>query len=116
MKYSIATSPSHHNVTRAFHKEITGCRVGYALALPVEDEVSAALTIEVQYLFFGHDSKATCYDLVFIAGKALITAFTASVWYLVSLVEEAIHLLSALADAVVLVQRRGNNGEVYRRA
>ena len=64
--------------------------------------VSAALATAAQYLFFRHDRKATDYDWVFIAGGALFGGFTASVWYPVGPVIDGLHLLSALAGAVVL--------------
>jgi hypothetical protein len=64
--------------------------------------VSAVLATAAQYLFFRHDRKKTDYDWVYIAGGALLGGFTATVWYPVGLMVDGLHLLPALAGAVVL--------------
>ena len=64
--------------------------------------VSAALATAVQFLFFRNARKATDYDWVFIAGGALLGGFTATVWYPVGPLVDGLHLLPALAGAVVL--------------
>ncbi len=64
--------------------------------------ISAVLATAAQYLFFRQDRKATDYDWVFIAGGALLGGFTASVWYAVGPLVDGLHILPALAGAVVL--------------
>jgi cytochrome c biogenesis protein CcdA len=65
--------------------------------------VSAVLATTAQYLFFHHDREATDYDWVYIAGGALLGGFTAHVWYPgFGPVVDGLHLLPALAGAVVL--------------
>jgi cytochrome c biogenesis protein CcdA len=64
--------------------------------------VSAVLATAAQYLFFRHDRKKTDYDWVYIAGGALLGGFTATVWYPFGPAAAGIHLLPALAGAVVL--------------
>ena len=64
--------------------------------------ISAVLATAAQYLFFRHDRKATDYDWVYTAGGALLGGFTASVWYSVGPVVDGLHILPALAGAVVL--------------
>ncbi len=58
--------------------------------------VSAVLATAAQYLFFRHDRW------VYIAGGALLGGFTATVWYPIGPVVDGLHLLPALAGAVVL--------------
>jgi uncharacterized membrane protein YeaQ/YmgE (transglycosylase-associated protein family) len=64
--------------------------------------MSAVLATAAQYLFFRHDRKATDYDWVFIAGGALLGGFTASVWYSAGPLVDGLHILPAIAGAVVL--------------
>ena len=64
--------------------------------------VSSALATAAQYLFFRYDRRASDYDWVFIAGGALLGGFTASVWYPIGPVIDGLHLLPALACAIVL--------------
>jgi uncharacterized membrane protein YeaQ/YmgE (transglycosylase-associated protein family) len=44
----------------------------------------------------------TDYDWVFIAGGALLGGFTASLWYPIGPVIDGLHLVPALAGAIVL--------------
>ena len=64
--------------------------------------VSAALATAAQYTLFRHDRKKTDYDWVYIAGGALLGGFTATVWYHVGPLVAGLHILPALAGAVVL--------------
>jgi cytochrome c biogenesis protein CcdA len=65
---------------------------------------SAAFATAVQYLVF-HTThpRSDDFDWVFLAGGALIGGFTAHVWYpSVGPIVDGLHLLPALAGAVVL--------------
>jgi uncharacterized membrane protein YeaQ/YmgE (transglycosylase-associated protein family) len=64
--------------------------------------VSAVLATAAQYLFFRQDRKATDYDWVYTAGGALLGGFTATMWYPFGPVVDGLHLLPALAGAVIL--------------
>ncbi|MGZ3639513.1 MAG: hypothetical protein ACXVCX_16925 [Ktedonobacterales bacterium] len=65
--------------------------------------ISAALVTAAQYIVVRHDRGPNDYDWVYIAGGALLSGFTANVWYSASgPVVDGLYLVPALLGAVLL--------------
>jgi cytochrome c biogenesis protein CcdA len=64
---------------------------------------SAALATAAQYTLFRNEAKPNDYDWVYIAGGALLGAFTAHVWYPIAGLPtvDGLNIVQALAGGVV---------------